>query len=679
MRWFWQGGLVDLFVGVLGSFVARIGGGLVDRLPRKACALLAYLAAKHGEMVARETLSDLLWPDRELGLGLHGVRNCLSSIRASFGDAASHHIEATTTNIRLSAAAVDLKLLETSIETDDPAELQRAVNLYRGDFLFDVRIESEPFQDWVTIERSRARNLVQELLERLVPAHQAVGRNEAAIASAEQLVALDRFSERGYRLLMQACARGGKRADALRHYARCAELLRNELEVEPEQETKDLYSEIKVSGLVARTSAVIGPSPEALRPGALGWAHLSPRLILGLEPIRYLGEDRTQERIADRLTEDLVTDLFANTHGLEIVRGGDRRSSLGSLVRADPPEVDYIFSASVQPTRDQKLRLNVRLTEANTTMLRWAERFEPDADTLLQRQTELTKEIAGDVQFALIVDAARRSLGDGSNLRATDEYLAQAHATLGDRSTPIATNEAQRWLLAALGVDLRNVAALAALARTCHHIASQPGWSDRATSRVALQTGRKAAQKALSITPKHAEAECFRGMLSSSSGELSTAAEAFDKAVEANCDLAIAHAFGGYNEAFLGHAEKTLPAIERALKIGGEDRRQSVWWFFAGFAELLLGRPEPAIAFLERSLNRNPGYGTAQLFLAAALNQAGRKSDGRRVMRAFNTRFQGYEHEAFTTQWFSRSHSPVYRAQIRPVVDELQRLGLTGA
>lgn len=151
-------------------------------------------------------------------------------------------------------------------------------------------------------------------------------------------------------------------------------------------------------------------------------------------------------------------------------------------------------------------------------------------------------------------------------------------------------------------------------------IASQPGWADRATLRTASDIGRRAAAKALEIAPGHAEAECFKGMLCSSAGELEAASTAFDRAVAAASSLAIAHAFGGYNAAFLGRAEETLQAVERAIKIGGENRRRSVWWFFAGFAELLLGRPSAAVSFLEKSLNCNPGYGAAQLFLAAALN-----------------------------------------------------------
>src|SRR5437762_12951544 len=80
------------------------------------------------------------------------------------------------------------------------------------------------------------------------------------------------------------------------------------------------------------------------------------------------------------------------------------------------------------------------------------------------------------------------------------------------------------------------------------------------------------------------------------------------------------HGFAGYNAALLGRADETWPAIERAMRLDQTDRRHSIWFFFAGFAELLLGRRETAIQLLQNCLERNPSYGAAQLFLMAALS-----------------------------------------------------------
>jgi tetratricopeptide (TPR) repeat protein len=109
-------------------------------------------------------------------------------------------------------------------------------------------------------------------------------------------------------------------------------------------------------------------------------------------------------------------------------------------------------------------------------------------------------------------------------------------------------------------------------------------------------------------------------MLYSAAGQLEEAAHAFAQALELDDALAAAHGFAGYNAALLGRAWETLPAVERAMRLDPIVRRHSIWFFFGGFAELLLGRTEASIALFHKSLERNPSYGGAQIFLMAALS-----------------------------------------------------------
>ena len=53
------------------------------------------------------------------------------------------------------------------------------------------------------------------------------------------------------------------------------------------------------------------------------------------------------------------------------------------------------------------------------------------------------------------------------------------------------------------------------------------------------------------------------------------------------------------------------------------DRRHSIWLFFGGFAEPLVGQTEAATALLQKSLERNPTYGSAQLSLMVVLSLTG--------------------------------------------------------
>src|SRR4029077_12636880 len=136
-------------------------------------------------------------------------------------------------------------------------------------------------------------------------------------------------------------------------------------------------------------------------------------------------------------------------------------------------------------------------------------------------------------------------------------------------------------------------------------------------------------------------------------GQLHEAADMFGEALELDDSLAAAHAFAGYNSALLGCAWETLPAVERAMRLDSSDRRHDVWYFFGGFAELLLGSTEAAISLLRKSLERNSGFGSAQLFLMAALSLTGRHTEAASMAESFRQQYPEYPAHAFEQHWLS--------------------------
>jgi adenylate cyclase len=236
------------------------------------------------------------------------------------------------------------------------------------------------------------------------------------------------------------------------------------------------------------------------------------------------------------------------------------------------------------------------------------------------------------------------------------------------------TAEAQRWFLAALAEEPLNVEALTGLALTCQRLVGNPWWGDPRACAAASDLGREAVTLALELEPTYARAKSIQGMLCSTAGQLQEAAQAFEQALAMDDTLAGAHGFAGYNAAFFGRAWETLPAVERAMRLDSTDRRHSVFLFYGGFAELLLGRTEAAIALLGRSLERNPSYGGAQIFLMAALSLTARHSEAASMAESFRRQYPEYPAHAFEQLWLSRSESPVYRAQVYPLFERISVL-----
>src|SRR5262249_23833928 len=106
--------------------------------------------------------------------------------------------------------------------------------LYRGEFLEGLDVNSEPFAEWLTTERSRLASAACDALRRLALLRSQAGDAASGIAAAQRLLSLDPLREDAHRILMELYAAEGRRSEALRQFASCREIMRRELGVEPD-------------------------------------------------------------------------------------------------------------------------------------------------------------------------------------------------------------------------------------------------------------------------------------------------------------------------------------------------------------------------------------------------------------------------------------------------------------
>ena len=229
---------MTLSIGVLGPLVIESDKGRLEKLPKKALALLAFLAAQKGHAVDRDRLAQLLWDRRSEAR--HSLRSCLLRLRRALGSNAALHLVADHYTCRLENLLVDLDRFERLSHSRDQSEMQAAADLDRGEFLAGFDIEVEPFEEWMAAERNRTLTVVCNLLLRLTADQSRAGNHDAAIRSGRRLLMLDPLSELGQRALIRAYARAGRRAEALRQYKSCAETLERELGVAPDGKTQAL-------------------------------------------------------------------------------------------------------------------------------------------------------------------------------------------------------------------------------------------------------------------------------------------------------------------------------------------------------------------------------------------------------------------------------------------------------
>jgi two-component SAPR family response regulator len=120
------------------------------------------------------------------------------------------------------------------------AEYDRAIELYRGDFLVE-----DLYEEWPMIERERLVGAYMSILNRLADHQLGDGQYAKSIETCYRALKKDPCHEGSYRLLMECYARQGLRATALRQYALCKEVLTLKYDAAPSPETQALYRSLQ--------------------------------------------------------------------------------------------------------------------------------------------------------------------------------------------------------------------------------------------------------------------------------------------------------------------------------------------------------------------------------------------------------------------------------------------------
>jgi DNA-binding SARP family transcriptional activator len=188
-------------------------------------------------------LSDALWRARRLLTASDGEETLLLDIRGNavaFRPVSDTFVDVFAFERLLGPLAASLDTAsETRLGADTVARMREATALSRGDFLEDC------YDDWTLYERERLRELYLGALRRLLAHDLATRAHDAGLQIALQLVRADPLREEAHRDLMRLYYLLGREADALRAYEQCVKVLDEELGVEPDPATINLYEEIR--------------------------------------------------------------------------------------------------------------------------------------------------------------------------------------------------------------------------------------------------------------------------------------------------------------------------------------------------------------------------------------------------------------------------------------------------
>ena len=232
-------------ISLLGRFEVRVGTSLLHLPTRKARALLAYLALAPGGLRDREKTQVLLWPESGKLQAQASLRQALLMVRKVLSPHAVRPVHGSTTLLLdASRVRVDVAAVERRIAEGTQASLECLPSMCAGPLLDGFAIGEAAFEQWVDFERVRLQERIVGALEKLADFQVKAGRVDEAIETALHSLRLEPLQERTHRALMRLYAMHGRRAEAVQQYEACAVMLRRELGVEPEEQTKRLQREL---------------------------------------------------------------------------------------------------------------------------------------------------------------------------------------------------------------------------------------------------------------------------------------------------------------------------------------------------------------------------------------------------------------------------------------------------
>ncbi|HEX2843478.1 hypothetical protein [Hyphomicrobium sp.] len=308
--------------------------------------------------------------------------------------------------------------------------------------------------------------------------------------------------------------------------------------------------------------------------GVWRWAAVPQfeKASIAVLPFENFGGDPKWERLADGMTEDIITDL-SHSKDLFVVA----RSST-EIYKNNPADirkvgselgVHYVLEGSIQPIDDQ-IRATAQLIDATTGTHVWSSRYDRPTTDLFNLQSEITERIA-------------------ATLTGYEGAVAEAERALVKRKPPRALTAYDTYLL---GMEAK------------HKVTKE-----------SLIEADGLFRKALELDPQLARAYCGLatvqvymidlGLAPSVDDAVAKQMEYAAKAVELDPNDGETHLVLGTAYAYQGKAEQALAEFDRAetLAPSKADLLLIIAWSLPGF-----GQSERAVNLAERSLKLNPHY-----------------------------------------------------------------------
>src|SRR3989440_9442918 len=230
---------------------------------KRPLGLLAILGLGGKPGLSRDRIEAYLWPESSGARAQHALDQTVYAIRHVLG---SDFIVATGRELRLNPelVRVDVWEFEQAIRA---SQWTVAVGRYKGPLLDGFHLaDSHELESWIETNRTRLRLEYQKAIEFLANNSAEAGDHSQSVTWWRRLANSDPLSAGATKKLMLALAAAGDRAGAVKHARLYQELVRQELEMEPDAEIEDLAAALSRPAITATVDLAVSPHTPSVTP-----------------------------------------------------------------------------------------------------------------------------------------------------------------------------------------------------------------------------------------------------------------------------------------------------------------------------------------------------------------------------------------------------------------------------
>ena len=395
-----------------------------------------------------------------------------------------------------------------------------------------------------------------------------------------------------------------------------------------EQVLKNIQRPVRVYSLASRAiDPSTAPLAETPEPSA-------EQPSIAVLPFTCFSEEREFKFLTEAMTEDLIT-MLARIPGFIVIA---RQSSFAYQGRSVDSRqigrelgVHYIIEGSLRPV-GQQLRVGAQLIDATTGAQLWADRFDGQAENVLELQDQIARAIASRIEPELVraeVALIRRRRDANPNAWScfrqgagvislkgwSEETLTQATALLRQATAldpDFALARAQLALFLSLGARLGLVADGAA----------------------AVTEARAEAERAVTIDHDASEVLGYAGCALAELGDVQRGSEILERAIENDPSNAQAWVALGTSLCFLEKSgDVGLEKLRHGMRLSPRDHRLGFWGTFYALALARHRRLTEAHEEIRAACRRDPQFYVARIVLAFTAAGLGSKEEAVAALR----------------------------------------------